>query len=148
MTYGALHTNVAHLVFDMLCLFMFGAGSSACWGRVEPATLSRERLMRRRRAVARGPDVDRRRVSGDRRIGGRVRRARRLCADLSTQTGDAAVPPIPMPAWLFTTGYALIELLLGVSHEAPGVAHFAHLAGRSALSLSLALVAQTASRCD
>ena len=34
-----------------------------------------------------------------------------------------------MPAWLFATGYALLELLLGVSREAPGVAHFAHLGG-------------------
>jgi membrane associated rhomboid family serine protease len=34
-----------------------------------------------------------------------------------------------MPAWLFATGYALLELLLGMSREAPGVAHFAHLGG-------------------
>jgi membrane associated rhomboid family serine protease len=38
-------------------------------------------------------------------------------------------PPIPMPAWFFATGYAVIELLLGMSREAPGVAHFAHLGG-------------------
>jgi membrane associated rhomboid family serine protease len=37
--------------------------------------------------------------------------------------------PIPMPAWLFVTGYALVELTLGVTGIEPGVAHFAHLGG-------------------
>ncbi len=38
-------------------------------------------------------------------------------------------PPIPMPAWLFVTLYGLIELFLGVTGTAEGVAHFAHLGG-------------------
>lgn len=38
-------------------------------------------------------------------------------------------PPIPMPAWLFVTGYGAIELFLGVTGTAAGVAHFAHLGG-------------------
>lgn len=38
-------------------------------------------------------------------------------------------PPIPMPAWLFVTLYALIELALGVTGSEEGVAHFAHLGG-------------------
>jgi len=38
-------------------------------------------------------------------------------------------PPIPMPAWLFVTLYGLLELYLGVSGHASGVAHFAHLGG-------------------
>ncbi|BBD79708.1 rhomboid family intramembrane serine protease [Aerosticca soli] len=37
--------------------------------------------------------------------------------------------PIPMPAWLFVIGYALVELLSGVTGLMPGVAHFAHLGG-------------------
>ncbi|WP_049623228.1 rhomboid family intramembrane serine protease [Frateuria defendens] len=37
--------------------------------------------------------------------------------------------PIPMPAWLFVTGYALVELVSGVTGWMPGVAHFAHLGG-------------------
>lgn len=37
--------------------------------------------------------------------------------------------PIPMPAWLFVTGYAIVELTLGVTGIEPGVAHFAHLGG-------------------
>jgi membrane associated rhomboid family serine protease len=39
------------------------------------------------------------------------------------------IPPIPMPAWLFATLYAGIELFLGVTGSLSGVAHFAHLGG-------------------
>jgi membrane associated rhomboid family serine protease len=37
--------------------------------------------------------------------------------------------PIPLPAWLFVTGYAAVELFSGVTGWMPGVAHFAHLGG-------------------
>jgi membrane associated rhomboid family serine protease len=39
------------------------------------------------------------------------------------------IPPIPMPAWVFVTLYAVLELYLGVSGRMQGVAHFAHLGG-------------------
>lgn len=39
------------------------------------------------------------------------------------------IPPIPMPAWLFATLYAGLELFLGVTGNLSGVAHFAHLGG-------------------
>lgn len=39
------------------------------------------------------------------------------------------IPPIPMPAWLFAALYAGVELLLGVTGSQAGVAHFAHLGG-------------------
>ena len=39
------------------------------------------------------------------------------------------IPPIPMPAWVFATLYAGIELFLGVTGSLSGVAHFAHLGG-------------------
>jgi membrane associated rhomboid family serine protease len=39
------------------------------------------------------------------------------------------IPPIPMPAWLFATIYAALELILGVTGTMSGVAHFAHLGG-------------------
>ena len=39
------------------------------------------------------------------------------------------IPPIPMPAWLFASLYAGIELVLGVTGSQAGVAHFAHLGG-------------------
>jgi membrane associated rhomboid family serine protease len=39
------------------------------------------------------------------------------------------IPPIPMPAWLFVTLYAVIELIMGVTGTEAGIAHFAHLGG-------------------
>lgn len=38
-------------------------------------------------------------------------------------------PPVPMPAWAFVTLYGVVELWLGVSGTAAGIAHFAHLGG-------------------
>ncbi|MFM8481523.1 MAG: rhomboid family intramembrane serine protease [Gammaproteobacteria bacterium] len=39
------------------------------------------------------------------------------------------IPPIPMPAWLFAVIFAGLELYLGVTGTAAGIAHFAHLGG-------------------
>jgi hypothetical protein len=46
-------------------------------------------------------------------------------------------PPIPMPAWLFVTGYGVIELFLGITGTQAGVAHFAHLGGYAGAFLYL-----------
>jgi membrane associated rhomboid family serine protease len=45
------------------------------------------------------------------------------------------IPPIPMPAWLFATIYAGVELFAGVTGTLSGVAHFAHLGGMIGSSL-------------
>lgn len=39
------------------------------------------------------------------------------------------IPPIPMKAKYFVLFYGLLELYLGVSGRAPGIANFAHLGG-------------------
>jgi len=39
------------------------------------------------------------------------------------------IPPIPMPTWLFAVLFAGLELYLGVTGTAAGIAHFAHLGG-------------------
>jgi membrane associated rhomboid family serine protease len=46
-------------------------------------------------------------------------------------------PPIPMPAWVFATLYALLELYLGISGRQAGVAHFAHLGGMIGSALTI-----------
>lgn len=48
------------------------------------------------------------------------------------------IPPIPMPAWVFATLYAGIELYLGVTGSLSGVAHFAHLGGMVGSALVIA----------
>ena len=45
------------------------------------------------------------------------------------------IPPIPMPAWVFATLYAAVELFMGVTGTLSGVAHFAHLGGMIGSSL-------------
>ena len=37
--------------------------------------------------------------------------------------------PVPLPAWVFVILYGALELYLGVTGTAPGIAHFAHLGG-------------------
>ncbi len=46
-------------------------------------------------------------------------------------------PPIPMPAWVFATIYAGVELFLGVTGTMSSVAHFAHLGGMIGSALSV-----------
>jgi len=130
VTYSALHAGLAHLALNMFGLFMFG-------GQVE-RVLGRLRLLVLYLASV---------------VAGGVTQIVVLLATMHTGTptvgASAGVfgllvsyavmfpqrrvvllfPPIPMPAWLFATGYALIELLAGVSGDTSGVAHFAHLGG-------------------
>lgn len=47
------------------------------------------------------------------------------------------LPPIPMPAWLLVTLYALVELANGVFGTQAGIAHFAHLGGMAGAWLVL-----------
>ena len=51
-------------------------------------------------------------------------------------------PPIPMPAWLFVSLYAALELVLGVTDSQAGVAHFAHLGGMLGGYLLLQIMAR------
>ncbi|MFM7626208.1 MAG: rhomboid family intramembrane serine protease [Gammaproteobacteria bacterium] len=39
------------------------------------------------------------------------------------------IPPIPMPAWVFALSFAVLELVLGVTGTASGIANFAQLGG-------------------
>ncbi len=38
-------------------------------------------------------------------------------------------PPVPMPAWLLVSLFAVVSTVLGVTGMAAGIAHFAHLGG-------------------
>ncbi|MPW21994.1 rhomboid family intramembrane serine protease [Paraburkholderia sp. CNPSo 3157] len=130
LTYSALHASVTHLAFNMLGLFMFG-------NEVERVLGGRKMLALYVTSVACGGIVQ-------------MLTTLSMTGDVYPTIGASAgvfgvliayammfprrrvvllFPPIPMPAWLFATGYAMLELVLGVSREASGVAHFAHLGG-------------------
>jgi len=133
LTYGFLHGNLTHLLFNMLALYMFGGDI--------------ERLLGTRRYLAYylvcvvGAAIAQVVV-----LGGSTR------PPMPTVGASGGVfglllafgmafprrrimllfPPIPMQAWLFVTLYGLLELYLGVTGSGQGVAHFAHLGGMAA----------------
>ena len=130
VTYGFLHGGWTHLFFNMFAVFMFGGEIEQLFGRrryilyyflcVIGAALMHLIVVR----VAQLPPVPAVGASG-------------AVFGLLLAFGMAypkrmivlLIPPIPMPAWLFVTGYGLIELYLGVTQTQQGVAHFAHLGG-------------------
>jgi membrane associated rhomboid family serine protease len=50
--------------------------------------------------------------------------------------------PVPVPAWVAVTGFAVIELVSGVLRTQSGVAHFAHLGGMVGAAVVLLVVAR------
>lgn len=130
VTYGFLHGGWTHLFFNMFAIFMFGGEIEQLFGRqryilyyflcVIGAALMHLIVVR----VAQLPPVPAVGASG-------------AVFGLLLAFGMAypkrmivlLIPPIPMPAWLFVTGYGLLELYLGVTQTQQGVAHFAHLGG-------------------
>ncbi|SEJ44018.1 rhomboid family intramembrane serine protease [Paraburkholderia diazotrophica] len=130
LSYSALHASATHLAFNMLGLFMFG-------NEVERMLGGRRMLALYVTSVACGGVVQTLTtlsMTGDAypTIGASAGVFGVLIAYAMMFPRRRVVllfPPIPMPAWLFATGYAMLELVLGVSREASGVAHFAHLGG-------------------
>ncbi|HET7269068.1 MAG TPA: rhomboid family intramembrane serine protease [Oleiagrimonas sp.] len=130
VTYGFMHGSITHIAFNMFALWMFG-------GPIERLFGQREFLIYYFTCVI---------VAG-------------LCHELVVQffTHGTAytigasggvfglllafgmmfpherimliIPPIPMPAWVFVTGYGVLELVLGLMGAESNVAHFAHLGG-------------------
>lgn len=130
VTYAFLHGNPAHLFFNMFALYMFGP--------------SIERLLGPRRytlyyfACVVGAAVtqlltnvwfDREPSQMIGASGGVFGLLLAFGMAYPRQRILLLFPPIPMPAWLFVTLYGVLELVLGVTGTAEGVAHFAHLGG-------------------
>jgi membrane associated rhomboid family serine protease len=131
ITYGFLHDpkNVAHIFFNMFALFMFGRSLERYWGArrfviyylvcVIAAGLTQ--LM-----VQSTGGVQEETIGASGGIFGVLL----AFAWYFPRQRLFVIPiPIPIPAWLFVTGYALIELFFGVTGREQGVAHFAHLGG-------------------
>ncbi|MFM0080632.1 rhomboid family intramembrane serine protease [Paraburkholderia sediminicola] len=129
LSYSALHANPTHLLFNMFGLYVFGREVEHTIGYVRVAALYVASVV----------------------SGALVQIAVSLASTHSYPTIGASAgvfgllvsyamlfphrrvvllfPPIPMPAWVFATGYALFELFLGASGEEVDVAHFAHIGG-------------------
>jgi membrane associated rhomboid family serine protease len=132
VTYAFLHStgNLTHLLFNMLALWMFGGEIEryvgprrllACYfASVITAALTQlfiPALFGAPPAVTIGAS------------GGVFGLLLAYAVMFPKRKVVPLLPPIPMPAWLFATLYAGIELFLGVTGTLSGIAHFAHLGG-------------------
>jgi membrane associated rhomboid family serine protease len=132
VTYAFLHStdNVTHLLFNMLGLWMFGTEIEryvgprrllACYfASVVTAALSQLFIPALFRALP-APTIG--------ASGGVFGLLLAYAFLFPRRRVIPLFPPIPMPAWVFATVYAGIELFLGVTGTLSGVAHFAHLGG-------------------
>jgi len=140
VTYAFLHDtgNITHLLFNMLGLWMFGAEIEryvgprrllACYfASVITAALTQLYIPM---LFGAPPGVT---VGAS---GGVFGLLLAYAFMFPTRKVIPLIPPIPMPAWLFATLYAGVELFLGVTGTLSGIAHFAHLGGMVGSALVL-----------
>jgi rhomboid family protein len=129
ITYAFLHGGFIHIFFNMFAVFMFGRALEDAWGArrflayyfasVLAAGLTQL-------AVTSLSDLAYPTIGAS---GGVFGILLAFAIYFPRQRLMLLFPPIPMPAWVFVTGYAVIELFLGVTGTQEGVAHFAHLGG-------------------
>ena len=133
LTYGFMHNDPMHLIFNMLALVMFGAQVEHHWGQrrflgyyltcVAGAAVCQ--LLVGAATMSMGgeayPTVG---ASGG--VFGLLLAYGML---FPHQRVMLLIPPVPMKARTLVIVYGAVELLLGVTGTAPGVAHFAHLGG-------------------
>ena len=140
ITYAFLHDthNISHILFNMLGLWMFGAEIERYVGprrllvcyfaSVITAALTQlliPSLFGAPAGITLGAS------------GGVFGLLLAYAVMFPTRKVVPLIPPIPMPAWLFATIYACIELFLGVTGSMSGIAHFAHLGGMVGSALVL-----------
>lgn len=130
LTYGFLHGGFSHIFFNMFAVFMFGSEVERLFGAkrylvyylacVVGAALMHLIVV----TTANLPPYPTLGASGG--VFGLL-----LAFGMAYPHRKLMLifPPIPMPAWLFVTLYGVLELYLGVTRTASGVAHFAHLGG-------------------
>ena len=130
LTYGFLHAGLLHLLVNMYALAMFGSDLERLWGRARFINLYlasvvtagiTQLLFYKVAGLAPFPTVG--------ASGGVFGLLLAYALYFPRRTVTLLIPPVPMPAWLFATLYALLELGLGVTGTQEGVAHFAHLGG-------------------
>ena len=130
LTYGFLHGNLTHLFFNMFAMFMFGSEIERLFGSkrylvyylacVVGAALM-HLIVNSAGSMSLAPVVG--------ASGGVFGLLLAFGMAYPKRIIMMVFPPIPMPAWLFVTLYGLLELYLGITQTAQGVAHFAHLGG-------------------
>ena len=128
-SYAFLHGSLTHLAFNMFGLWMFGGELERVWGSrrlgvfyaASVGTAALAQLLVTYAAGSTAPTVG--------ASGGLFGLLMGFAMVFPHRKVTPLIPPIPMPAWLFVTLYGVVELTMGVTGSASGVAHFAHLGG-------------------
>lgn len=128
-TYSFLHGGTGHLFFNMLGLWMFGAELERIWGTrrfinfyaASVLTAAATQLLVTSLTGSTNPTVG--------ASGGLFGLLLAFGMMFPNRTIMPLFPPIPMKAKVFVALYGGLELLLGVTASASGIAHFAHLGG-------------------
>ena len=129
ITYAFLHGNLAHIFLNMFALFMFGRGLEMYWGGRRflvyyfVCVLSAAVTQLLVESASGGTEP----VLGA--SGGVFGLLLAFAWYFPRQKLIVLPIPIPVPAWLFVTIYAAIELFSGLTRTQQSVAHFAHLGG-------------------
>lgn len=144
LSHGFLHGGVAHLLLNGLALLMFGSVLEQVWGGL------RYVLFFLVCVVAGGlvqwwwigvPEGQQVSVTVG-ASGGLFGVLAAFAAMFPRHRVMLLFPPVPMPAWLLVTLFAVVSTVLGVTGVAQGIAHFAHLGGLLAGLLLYALTAR------
>jgi membrane associated rhomboid family serine protease len=130
VTYSFLHGNLAHIFFNMLALYMFGGEIERLFGSrfyalyYFASVISAAICHLVVTAAIGSPPAPMVGASGG--IYGLL-----LAFGIYFPHRRVLLlfPPIPLPARVFVFGFAALELFLGITQTAAGVAHFAHLGG-------------------
>lgn len=130
ITYAFLHGSIAHIFFNMLGLYMFGSEVERLFGSrfyllyyfgcVATAALTHLAVTGWMGAPP-YPTVG--------ASGGIYGLLLAFGVYFPHRRVLLLFPPIPLPARVFVILFAVLELVLGVTGTAAGVAHFAHLGG-------------------
>lgn len=128
-TYAFLHANLAHLAFNMFGLWMFGSALEQVWGARRMAAFYTVSVLAAAAAQLAVTTLTGSIAPTVGASGGLFGLLVGFAMLFPQRTITLLIPPIPMPAWLFVTLYGGVELVLGVTGSASGVAHFAHLGG-------------------
>ena len=129
ISYGFLHGSITHILFNMFALWMFGRELELMMGQKRFLTyyftcVLGAALVQLIVASMQGglyPTVG--------ASGGVFGILLAYGMTFPNRMVMLMFPPIPMKAKYFVLGYGLLELYLGLSGGAPGVANFAHLGG-------------------
>lgn len=129
ITYAFLHGGMAHLLFNMFGVFMFGSDLERVWGPrrfltfylVSAVAAAITQLLVAGVSGSYAPTIGASGAVFGLLLAFAMVFPRRIIVPL--------FPPIPMRAPVFVALYGVLELVLGVTGTQEGVAHFAHLGG-------------------